>query len=173
MRITFFNAVVVSATPGFSWWVPCAESGAKFTNGVVQYMLRNGPSPAASTMQKAVSTEAALDPQHPVRDNGTRDPDPLPGVSRPAEIHAIDVPRGLRFLRNHGSQLGPPSELPEVDLVAPRLMGMEKEPLIVRDPKPAVHPVRPSCSRRYLSSSSYGPQNCLNNQLLSDDLLNC
>jgi hypothetical protein len=106
-------------TPEFSWWFSSAESDAKSTN-IVEDMLRNAWSPTGPPLRKLTSARAALDPQHPVLDNAIPDPD-LAGISPSAEIQAIDVPWGLRSLRNHGSPLGSPSDLPEVDLVDSRL----------------------------------------------------
>jgi hypothetical protein len=97
-------------TPEFLWRVASAESGATSTN-VVRYMLRNGGVPTGPPLRRPACAKAALDQQHPVLDNATRDPD-LPGISRPTEIQAIDFPRELGSLKNHRSPSGSSCHLP-------------------------------------------------------------
>ena len=105
-------------------------------------MLRNGWIPTGPPLRKPTSARVALDRQHLVLDNGTRDPDLLVGLSRRAETYTTDFLRGVRSLRNHGSPLGSPSELPEVGFVDSLLSGREDETLVVGDADPAVHAVR-------------------------------
>ena len=113
-------------------------------------MLRNGWIPTGPPLPKPTSARVALDRQHLVLDNGTRDPDLLVGLSRRAETYTTDFLRGVRSLRNHGSPLGSPSELPEVGFVDSLLSGREDETLVVGDADPAFHH-----ARLPLNSSSY------------------
>lgn len=64
------------------------------TNVVAHYMLRNGWIPTGPPLRKPTSARVALDRQHLVLDNGTRDPDLLVGLSRRAETYTTDFLRG-------------------------------------------------------------------------------